>query len=313
MVVFTNKYGVQKVTWLRGETASSLPTIGWRVTPPPSLACKASGQRELKSLRRETLLQVPPQDEQVDFRSCGGPGAGGFLEQPVSREGETPVEMPDAHFKIAIRDRLRLDLCPEGARCQRRNAEGVVCGQLLDRRGKHAKLCEFGRARSARHDGLRDFAAGYHQRTTGLVAQTEQRVVAWDRVNPRTGLLEEARLDVATRDALTGRLLFVDVTVTCAYSGYEPRQRARARKDGLAVVTAVNGKRRRYPPSGGELIPMAWEDGGRPAEETVTYVRSWAHSFPPGERSEVIRYAWQQLSCLLQTGNAEMILSAVGF
>ena len=145
------------------------------------------------------------------------------------------------------------------------------------------------------------------------MAQTEQRVVAWDRVNPRTGLLEEARLDVATRDALTGRLVFVDVTVTCAYSGYEPRQRARARKDGLAVVTAVGVKRRRYPPSGGELIPMAWEDGGRPAEETVTYVRSWAHSFPPAERSEVIRYAWQQLSCLLQTGNAEMILSAVGF
>ena len=58
---------------------------------------------------------------------------------------------------------------------------------------------------------------------------------------------------------------------------------------------------------------MVWEDGGCSAEETVTYVSSWAHSFPPGERSEVIRYAWQQLSCLLQTGNAEMILSAVGF
>ena len=93
----------------------------------------------------------------------------------------------------------------------------------------------------------------------------------------------------------------------------ETRQRVRARKDGLAVVTAVGVKRRRYPPSGGGLIPMAWEDGGRPAEETVTYVRSWAHSFPPSERSEVIRYAWQQLSVLLQTGNAEMILSAVGF
>ena len=35
------------------------------------------------------------------------------------------------------------------------------------------------------------------------------------------------------------------------------RQRARARKDGLAVVTAVNGKRHRYHPFGGELIPMA--------------------------------------------------------
>ena len=58
---------------------------------------------------------------------------------------------------------------------------------------------------------------------------------------------------------------------------------------------------------------MAWEDGGRPAEETVAYVRSWGHGFPPGERSEVIRYAWQELSVVLQTGNAEMILSAVGF
>ena len=114
------------------------------------------------------------------------------------------------------------------------------------------------------------------------MTHTEQRVVAWDRINPRTGQLEEARLDFATRDALTGRSVFADVTVTCAYSGYEPCQRARARKDGLAAVNAVAKKRDRYPPSGGELIPLAWEDGGRPAEETVTYVRSWGHGFPGG-------------------------------
>ena len=47
--------------------------------------------RHLKSLQRERLLQELPQDEKVDFRSCGGPGAGGFLEQPVSREGGVPV------------------------------------------------------------------------------------------------------------------------------------------------------------------------------------------------------------------------------
>ena len=269
--------------------------------------------RQLKSLRREKLLQQLSRDDQVDFRSCGGPGAGAFLEQPVCREDETPVRMPCSHFRLSLRDRLRLDVCPEGARCQRRNADGVVCGQILDPRGNHAKLCPYGRAKIARHDSLRDFAAGYHQRTTGLVTHTEQRVVAWDRINPRTGQLEEARLDFATRDALTGRSVFADVTVTCAYSGYEPCQRARARKDGLAAVNAVAKKRDRYPPSGGELIPLAWEDGGRPAEETVTYVRSWGHGFPPGERTMVIRYAWQQLSCLLQVGNAEMIMSAVGF
>ena len=59
--------------------------------------------------------------------------------------------------------------------------------------------------RNNKHDGLRDFCAGDHQRATGHVAQTEQRVVAWDRVNPRSGRLEEARLDVATRDAVTGQ------------------------------------------------------------------------------------------------------------
>ena len=221
--------------------------------------------------------------------------------------------MPNAHFNIAIRDRLRLPVCPPGSTCQRRNADGHVCGKALDPWGKHAKLCEWGPARTGRHDSLRDFAASYHQKATGLVTFKEQRAPAWDRVNPRTGQLEEARLDFATRDCITGQPIFVDTTVTCAYSGYAPCQRARANNDGLAAVNAVTRKRARYPPSGGDLVPMAWEDGGRPAEETVAYVRSWGHGLSPGERTEVIRYAYQQLSARLQIGNAEMILSAKGF
>ena len=61
------------------------------------------------------------------------------------------------------------------------------------------------RACIGRHDSLRDFSAGYYRRTTGLTVSTEQRVIAWDWVNPRTGDLEEARLDYATRDAITGQ------------------------------------------------------------------------------------------------------------
>ena len=106
--------------------------------------------------------------------------------------------------------------------------------------------------------------------------------------------------------------VFVDATVTCAFSGYAPCQRARANKDGLAAAAAVSSKRARYPPSGGDLVPFAFEDGGRPAEETVAFVRSWGHGFSLGERSEVIRFAWQQLSVLLQLGNAETILSSKG-
>ena len=100
--------------------------------------------------------------------------------------------------------------------------------------------------------------------------------------------------------------------VTCAHSGYQPRQQARAGKDGVAAADAVRGKRLRYPPSGGELVPLIFEAGGRPAEETVAFVRSWGLCLDEAQRSEVIRFAWQQYSCVLQSGNAEMILSAVG-
>ena len=74
----------------------------------------------------------------------------------------------------------------------------------------------------------------------------------------------------------------------------------------------MDDKRARYPPAGGELVPLAFETGGRPADTTLAFVRSWGAASEGAERSEVIRYAWQQLSLLLQTGNAELILSAVG-
>ena len=72
----------------------------------------------------------------------------------------------------------------------------------------------------ARHTALRDFTASFHPKVTGYVANTEQRVTAWDRVNPRMGLLEEARLDVATQDAVSGRTIYVDASVTCAHCCY---------------------------------------------------------------------------------------------
>ena len=66
------------------------------------------------------------------------------------------------------------------------------------------------------------------------------------------------------------------------------------------------------PPSGGELVPLAFEAGGRPADTTLAFVRGWGAACEEAERSEVVRYAWQQFSLLLQAGNADLILSAVG-
>jgi hypothetical protein len=268
--------------------------------------------RKAREKDRDKFLSTLSTDERVDFRSNGGPGAGGFLEPPVVRDDMKAASMPDAHFEVMLRDRMRLPVCPAGSRCQHRSKQGVLCNEPLDPRGKHPLKCEVGGGLTRRHDPLRDFTAKFHQQITGLGAITEQRVMAWDRIHPTTGVLQEARLDVATRDAVTGRSIFVDTTVTCAHSGNEPRQRARSNKDGLAAAHAVDEKHSRYPPTGGELVPLAFETGGRPAEETVAFVRAWGHGLPAGEDSEVIRYAWQQFSTLLQNGNAELILSAVG-
>ena len=38
----------------------------------------------------------------------------------------------------------------------------------------------------------------------------------------------------------------------------------------------------------------------------------WAAELDNVERAQVIRFAWQQYSTVLQSGNAEMILSATG-
>ena len=51
-----------------------------------------------------------------------------------------------------------------------------------------------------------------------------------------------------------------------------------ARALGLYLLTAeaANGKRRRYPEAGTGLVPFALEDGGRPCDEAVSFVRMLA-------------------------------------
>jgi hypothetical protein len=150
---------------------------------------------KLKETRKEKLMQELDQDDRVDLRSAGGPGAGGFLEVPTPFEDEVLKPMPEKHFSTMLQDRMRLQICPDNRTCQHRKQNGDLCGEPLDRRGKHALKCECGPSRTGRHDALRDCTANFHPKVCWYVACKEQRVTAWDRTNPRTGLLEEARLD----------------------------------------------------------------------------------------------------------------------
>ena len=143
-----------------------------------------------------------------------------------------------------------------------------------------------------------------------------QRVPQWDRLDAQTGEVEEARLDIASTDVRTGAPLYVDVVVKSAFSEDPGRLRARARKGGRAAAEAANGKRRRYPLGGASLIPLAFEDGGRPCEEAVAFVRMLGACRTEAEDGNTdwggTARLWQECSTLLQLGNAELVLSANG-
>ena len=255
---------------------------------------------------RTQLLQTLDEDRRLALRGGGGTGAGGWLlpRQP----GDQPI--PDAHFRVNLRTRMGRDVLPPNATCQHRNAEtGEPCNRPLDTKGWHARACGCGGSRDHRHNSLRDWHAPWHTAQTGYAATTEKRVVAWDRVLP-DGRLQEARLDVATRDPATAAVVYVDWSVTCESSLNAARRQAWSHTDGLAAAQMVDKKRARYPPAGGELIPAVLESGGRPADELVAFVRSYGRDLPDADRSAVISTTWRKIQRCLAFGNAEMLLSA---
>ena len=64
-----------------------------------------------------------------------------------------------------------------------------------------------GGSRDARHNALRDYIAKNHKSVTGMAANTEQRVPAWDRIAV-TGELEEARPLAGHRNGIPDDFVF---------------------------------------------------------------------------------------------------------
>ena len=202
-----------------------------------------------------------------------------------------------------------------------------MCNAPLDARGRHAKTCAIGGGWVRRHNNIRDFSAVSWADCSGAQARTEQRVPEWDRevvdAQGRT-VMEEAVLDVITSDPQSGRLMHLDVTVTTACPSNPAALRRRARRDGLGAADAAAEKRRQYNLAGPSLIPLAFEDGGRPAEETVSFIRRCGAAAErngtsllgagggSSEGQPPVARLWQEYSTLLQWGNAELILSANG-
>ncbi len=174
-------------------------------------------------------------------------------------------------------------------------------------RGKHAKKCKIQGIVEKRHDSLRDWGCPTWAKEIGIPANTEQRVLQWDRVNPATSRTEKAKLDIATSDLLTGSPLYFDFVVYRAHSDNQARLRALARYDGKAAADAAADKRRRYEAAGPTLTPLPLEAGGRPGEDTIQWIRQMAD----GDSTKCTQL-WHKLSCTLQLWSAELLLGAVG-
>ena len=169
---------------------------------------------------------------------------------------------------------------------------------------------------------LRDFCAASWEKCAGVRAPKEQRVLEWDHegIDEDGNMVwEEAVLDVVTSDPATGHALHLDVTVTTACPADLAALHQRARRDGRGAADAAADKRRRYRLAGASLVPVAFEDGGRPAEETIAFVRRCGAAADRRETlgsedggQPVVARLWQGLSTLLQWGNADMILNANG-
>ena len=80
------------------DSGGSVQPVHWAgLVDEPRAKLQSFWYSKLQETRKEALLQGLSHDDQVDLRSAGGPGAGGFLENPVEFDGDLPQAMPAKH------------------------------------------------------------------------------------------------------------------------------------------------------------------------------------------------------------------------
>ena len=253
----------------------------------------------------KALLAKLREPDRANLRSASGPGAGAFLLPP----SQADHIMCDAHIQVAMRMRLRAPPhLAEPSVCQHKHADTrQPCLKLLDGRGFHARTCKVGGGVVRRHDRIRDWLGAWMLEDSARSILTEEYVPRWDR-RDEEGRLVRARLDACFSDA-QGRQVYVDVAVTDSVTACLQDLRARARKNGVAAASLEDRKRLRYP--GPDLRPFVVEAMGRLGASANALLKAYVPA-DAEDRTSFLGAARQSLSVLVQTGNAELILSATG-
>ena len=321
----------------QGEVAPDPPQAGW--TWEDDSAEVPQVQRALtkaldKKRRAQLLPRLPPEDR-AWVRSCGGQGAGAWLNTAPSSEVE---RFHNADFCAAVRTRLCQDTSPPGLRCSNTYSTGPkageVCAEDLDTKGVHASICKVGGGVTRKHDGLVRLlarllrAAGYQVAADGpgtweprwdrpvLDAQGHQKRDADGNL-----LWDHARLDLRLEGGPEEPTTYGDVVVSQTRA--ESWVRLGAAADGAVAAEAVARKERRYPPGqvpGAKLVAFSVEAGGRWCTSAKDFL--WRAAGRASERHPALAVlgsqgraavysAWlSQLSCALQKANVACLRSA---
>ena len=243
---------------------------------------------------RKKLIQDLDERGAAVFRSCGGPGGGGFL----MAQTDPDVVMDIVAFKIALARHLGGGLRPaHGApmQCLHSGANGR-CAKQISASGGHAGSCPVGGFVIQRHDRvLRWLHRWLSQGRTSSPPLVEQVLPS-----------EHGRLDITF--VQEGIPYWIDVAITSADSECQRTLPARAQNDGRAARGEEGVKRSRYH---GRAQPFVLEAHGRALQAARGLIRQFCCDCAVGA-PESAAEAWSAISSVSQAGSAQIELSAYG-
>ena len=322
----------------QGDVLPEPPQAPWKWGEDAADVARAQHAltKALEEKRRTQLLLRLSPENRAWVRSCGGTGAGAWLNTAPSTEVE---KFSDGDFCAAVRMRLCQDVHPRGLRCSNNYSPagqraGGYCAEELDTKGVHATTCKVGGRVTRRHDALVRLLARLLQAAGYQVAQDGDGTwePRWDRPdNDLQGnqkrdaegnrLWHRARLDLRLEGGPEEPTTYGDVVVSQARA--ESWVTTAAAADGAAAKEAARRKRVKYPDDkvpGAKLIPFALEAGGRWDPDATHFLRRAAGRAAMrhpglaalgGKGADAVFSSWLgQLSCALQKANVACLRSA---
>ena len=257
----------QVMALFNGSPAHTVPSVG------QGSKLHSRILRGLEALSAtQAFATAPSKFHRENLISSGGCGVGKFWSTVPSHPAQ---HMDNDHFKMSAAIRLGIVEVPRGAVCQiekaTKNGCDDKCLQSIRMPLTHPHLCRVGPARLRPHNAIRDKLAHLLHRA-GARCDKERAVPDLYRVDPDSGRVTEAILDVVSSFPGGISQTLLDVTVRCPHAGRYEKADSRC---GDAAAGGEWDKQERY---GDCVSPVAFETYGRLGAVSVRHLQSLASS-----------------------------------